>query len=176
MPFLFTPNQSLCKRLGLAFKRLWALLYDKIPLGWGRENQKSLPAWEALDSFQPYPHLQGRLGNSQRGEGGCLGPGSGPSSACLGWVTFPSLGLGVFICITGTKRSLKAFPSYPLRRLSSAPATHHCHRETAEQVSETRRSGRRQLRLSFLICPLGAGQPCATHPVGLSSKETGEGG
>lgn len=74
MPFLFTPNQSLCKHLGLAFKRLWALLYDKIPLGWGGENQESLPAWETLDSFQPYPHLQGRLGNSRRGEGGCLGP------------------------------------------------------------------------------------------------------
>lgn len=28
----------------------------------------------------------------------------------------------------------------------------------------------------FLICPMGAGKPCATHLAGLSNKETGEGG
>lgn len=86
-PFLSTPNQSLCKHLGLAFERLWALLYVKVLPGGGGEKREILPAWETPDSYQPWPSCStftcreaGEQAGREKGE-------------CLGALVYPQLGL-----------------------------------------------------------------------------------
>lgn len=80
-PFLSTPNQSLCKHMGLAFERLWGSFIWQGPARRGRGepgNSSSLGNSGLLPTlvFQLQLHLQGRWG--QVGKEGSAGMPSLP--------------------------------------------------------------------------------------------------